>query len=548
MVFAVLVVWAGMVATGAEAKKSKKEKEPGGIDLFDATNVVRINIELTESDIATLRGTGWGGGRRGGGDDRPVVSATVSDGSRVYTNVAVHLKGAAGSFRPIDGTKPAFTLNFDKNSPGQTFHGLHKISLNNSVQDKTFICEKISRELFHAAGVPVPRADYAVVYVNGQLKGFYVLLEGYNKQFLRRYFKDVSGNLYDGGFCQDVTERLNVNSGDKPGDHSDLRVLISSAVRARQNNRLDDLSKILDIDRFISMVAMESITCHWDGYTMNRNNYRVYHDMDSGKMIFMPHGMDQMFATGSSQNGRANPRMSIFPHLNGVVSQATVGSAEGRAKFVRRIRELSTNVFNAEAVVKRINEIEARILPVIAEIRPTAVPAHRSAVTELCDNIEERARSLEQQLGGGTTGTPPEFDINGLYTVTNNWSARRESGSAVLDMPMTKSGKKLLHIAADQGPAAASWRTKVSLKPGAYRFEAVGMTRDVDEGGNQGADIRVSGGTAKQRLSGNSEWKQLTYKFEVQEESSDVELICELKADKGHAWFNPLSLRLRRIE
>ena len=37
------------------------------------------------------------------------------------------------------------------------------------------------------------------------------------------------------------------------------------------------------------------MTWDWDGYVMNRNNYRVYHDLDTGKMVFFPHGMDQMF-------------------------------------------------------------------------------------------------------------------------------------------------------------------------------------------------------------------------------------------------------------
>src|SRR5207249_5753789 len=58
------------------------------------------------------------------------VLATVREGDRVYTNVAVHLKGHLGSFRPVD-SKPAFTLNFDKNAKGQRFHGLQKIHLNN---------------------------------------------------------------------------------------------------------------------------------------------------------------------------------------------------------------------------------------------------------------------------------------------------------------------------------------------------------------------------------------------------------------------------------
>jgi cell division protein YceG involved in septum cleavage len=46
---------------------------------------------------------------------------TVREGETVYTNVALHLKGAAGSFRSID-QNPCLTLKFDKFVDGQRFH------------------------------------------------------------------------------------------------------------------------------------------------------------------------------------------------------------------------------------------------------------------------------------------------------------------------------------------------------------------------------------------------------------------------------------------
>ena len=30
-------------------------------------------------------------------------------------------------------------------------------------------------------------------------------------------------------------------------------------------------------DRFLSFLATEVMLCHWDGYALNRNNFRVYH-------------------------------------------------------------------------------------------------------------------------------------------------------------------------------------------------------------------------------------------------------------------------------
>src|SRR5262249_44617581 len=83
------------------------------------------------------------------------------------TNGGPHHNGRAGSFRPVDESKPALTLNFDKFQKHQNFHGIDKLALNNSVQDSSYMTEAICSELFLAAGVPTPRTTHARVELNG---------------------------------------------------------------------------------------------------------------------------------------------------------------------------------------------------------------------------------------------------------------------------------------------------------------------------------------------------------------------------------------------
>src|SRR3954469_11495649 len=115
-------------------------KGGGGEDLFRDCFIPDIRIEISEGDIGGL-----------GQSPRKYIHAKIREGKNIYTHVAVRLKGAPGSFRTIYQQLPAFTINFDKFAPGQTFHGLKKIHLNNSVQDRSFLHEKISREIFEAA-------------------------------------------------------------------------------------------------------------------------------------------------------------------------------------------------------------------------------------------------------------------------------------------------------------------------------------------------------------------------------------------------------------
>lgn len=188
----------------------------------------RLSIEVAKPDIQRLRDYSPSLNREGASAVRPFVILTVRDRGAVYTNVALHLKGAMGSFRPID-SKPAITLNFSKYASGQKFHGYTKLSLNNSVQDASFLCEVISREMFQAAGVPASQASHATVVLNGRDLGFYVLVEGYGKTFLQRHFSNPHGNLYYCGAGRDVNRKLEVNSGDHPEDRSDINWLVEAA-------------------------------------------------------------------------------------------------------------------------------------------------------------------------------------------------------------------------------------------------------------------------------------------------------------------------------
>src|SRR5687768_16156189 len=78
----------------------------GRIDVRDAffnkPVIRRISIELDEEALKAL-----------GEAPRKYVRAVVKEGGSVYTDIGVHLKGALGSYQPIE-KKPSLTLNFDK--------------------------------------------------------------------------------------------------------------------------------------------------------------------------------------------------------------------------------------------------------------------------------------------------------------------------------------------------------------------------------------------------------------------------------------------------
>ncbi len=503
-------------------------------DVFAGTNVLRIQIVIPPHGIKALAGSSWGGDQK-----RPSAQATIREGGVVYTNVAIHIKGAAGSFRNIDDD-PAFTLNFSKFAPGQTFHGLHKISLNNSVQDPSFLSEKICRELFTAAGVPVPRAGFSKVSLNGRDLGIHVLIEGYNKQFLKRFFKNTGGNLYDGGFVKDITDTLEVNSGDSPTNHLGKQALALAASEPDPAKRWERLGQTLDVERFISFIAMEVMVCHWDGYAMNHNNFRVFHDLGSNKMVFFPHGMDQMFGVE-----RASPDCPIFPQMDGLVSQAVISTPEGRRLYLARMGELYTNSFKVDALLARVDRLAAVLRPAIAESDPQAARDHEQQVAALKSRIVQRDQSLRRQLAAAAGA--PKLSANGVLRPLG-WAPRAQSGTLSFAEEPNPGGGSLLRVNIAEDGAVGSWRTRVALEPGTYRFEGKIRTKEVKpEGGQGGAGLRISGGGIAPGLSGTEDWRGFSYSFEAPADGSGVELICELRTARGDAWFDANSLQVVRL-
>jgi hypothetical protein len=502
------------------------------------TNIWRMEITMSERDANVLRQTSfeWG---RGGRTERPEVQVTVTEGGRVYTNVSLHLKGAAGSFRHFDD-KPGMTLNFSKHASGQDFHGLKKLSLNNSVQDPSYVAEAVCRELFLAAGVPVPKTDHATVVVNGRDLGLYVLAEGWGKPFLKKHFKDPGGNLYDSGFVKDVDSDLDINSGDDGPSRPGMRELVEAATGRDRTNRWARLSKVLDVDRFASLLALEVMTCHWDGYGLNRNNYRVFHDRSTGRFVFMPHGMDQMFGRG----GRMSPSSSIDPGMQGIVARGFMSTPEGRRLYHDRMKELHAKLFDADRLVARTRELAAEIQPTLAAYGRDFAAEEESAVSELCESIRARSRSIGDQLNRPrqmTTLSGPGPFTPGPWEFRANNQPAREGRSRV--GRIERDGLRLLQVDASRQAGPGSWRTLVQLEGGDYRFE--GRARISGNGQAGGVCLRISRGEKNYVRGAPDEWVPLSYRFSV-EQAADVELVCEFEAGAGLVAFDEGSLRLVR--
>jgi hypothetical protein len=484
----------------------------------------------------TIDAAGWRSLER---SPRTYVEATVEAGGETFESVGIHLKGAAGSFRPVS-SNPALTLKFNEFVRGQKFHGLSKLHLNNSVQDRTYLHELIASELFLAAGVPAARATQARVILNGRDLGIYVLKEGFDRRFLRRHFEDDSGNLYDGGFCQDIRQPLENDTHRDAPDRADLRRLREAAAARDPEERWRRLGEVLDMERFISFLALEVLLWDWDGYAMKPNNYRIYHDPVSDRLVFFPHGTDQLFA---------DPDGPILPHMGGLVARAVMETPAGRAKYLERLQEIAATVFLPEAIDRRIVEVRDRLVPLAGGLRRDTDLDER--IESLRWSIRERARSVERQLHQ-RPARPLAFDDNGLATLAGrSWYTEKDTGGVEASEVEGPGGAAQLMVDSHGNQCLGSWRCRILLARGAYalrgRVRTEGVVPITDRKGT-GAGLRLgdSQSPRQNQAVGDSGWRMLEQDFEVRSGVEEVEIVCELRATEGRAWFDRASLAIVR--
>jgi outer membrane protein OmpA-like peptidoglycan-associated protein len=193
----------------------------------------------------------------------------------------------------------------------QTLFGISKFTLNNMVQDPSYIHETLTYRLYRSLGVPTPRTGYANVTLNGRDYGLHLNIETMDKILLARWGISTA-HLYKGAvpyfpdFYEGRESQFAIESGSKT-DTSDLTAFIK--IQAMRGPAWwAEMGKIADMKQMTLGWAVELYAGHWDGYVMNKNNYFLNFDK-TGKVTLLPWGTDQTW--NGSLNYFRSPALMI---------------------------------------------------------------------------------------------------------------------------------------------------------------------------------------------------------------------------------------------
>ena len=182
VVAALFAAQSGLTASANDGKDMEYEQT-----LFDDSIVHTLSIQIED----------WEGFLDTCEDEEYVPCNVVIDSEEVQV-VGLRAKGntSLSTVSSLGSDRYSFKLEFDQYTEGGNFHGLDKLSLNNVIQDSTYMKDYLTYTLMNKFGVDAPLCSYIYITVNGEDWGLYLAVEGVEESFLERNYGSDFGHLY----------------------------------------------------------------------------------------------------------------------------------------------------------------------------------------------------------------------------------------------------------------------------------------------------------------------------------------------------------------
>lgn len=442
--------------------------------LFDTSYVHTIDIVMDDWD-----------GFIDGCEDEEYTSCAVIIDNEAYKNVGIRAKGntSLSSVSAYGNDRYSFKIEFDHYDSGKTYYGLDKLSLNNIIQDNTYMKDYLVYQMMGYFGVDSPLCSYVYITVNGEDFGLYLAVEGVEESFLSRNYGSDYGELYKPDTTQtqgggdgempdmrnaseppdgtEVPDRREDENGIQGGSSSedvsliysdddydsysnifdnaktnisddDRDRFIESLKKLNENENIED---VVDVDEVIRYFVVHNFVCNFDSYTGSMiHNYYLYEE--DGKMSMIPWDYNLAFGgfsagggQGDGSNGNATELVN-YP-IDTPVSGGTVDSRpmlawifankEYTEQYHEYFSEFITECFDSGYVGELVWSTAEMISPYV-EKDPTkfcTYDEYETGVETLLEFLELRASSVSGQLSG---------------TIPSTSEGQQEDSSALVDV------------------------------------------------------------------------------------------------------------------
>lgn len=228
-------------------------------------------------------------------------NGTVRD---TVENVGFRLRGNTSR----TSAKKSFKVSFNTFESGRQYQGVEKLNLNGEHNDPSVSRAKVCWDLARDIGVPAARSNHVEFYINNAFRGVYINVEHIDEEFVKKRFGNNSGNLYKCLWPADLNYlgsnpdlykdthagrpiyALKTNTAED--DYSDLAHFIDILNNTPLNDLPCELEQVFHVDNYLRSIALDILTGNWDGPIFNKNNFYLYHNLESGQFEYIPYDLD----------------------------------------------------------------------------------------------------------------------------------------------------------------------------------------------------------------------------------------------------------------
>ncbi|MEN6351136.1 MAG: CotH kinase family protein [Syntrophomonas sp.] len=368
--------------------------------IFDRNKVQEIRITLAETDFNDMMQNPT---------KEEYKNAVVTVNGEKVENVGFRVKGnsSLNSVARTDSKRFSFKLDFDQYVDGQSLDGLTKLNLNNSFSDSSYMREYLSYSLLDEMGVPTPAYSYTNVYVNGELIGLYLAVEGIEEPFLARIYGSNYGNLYkpegSGSDLVYVDDNMNSYSGITPvfdvkdGANEALLTMLKAL------NQGKELDKYLNVDEILRYFAVNTALVNMDSYQGSfKHNYYLYEK--NGVFSILPWDYNMSF--GGFSMGRGTGGSSTSLYIDQPVSGTTMEKTPLLAKLLevpeykqlyhQYIKEFINGPFSEDKMQAEIARVASMIRPYV-EKDPTKFTTMEQFEAAIAEGAQAQNSTIQDE-------------------------------------------------------------------------------------------------------------------------------------------------------
>ena len=219
------------------------------------------------------------------GEGERLIGNVVINGVQ-FDSVGVRYKGFS-SYDP-DNIKNPMNIKLDYVIGNQSLDGYICLKISNNSFDPTFLREVITYEITRNY-TPASKANYANVYINGDLMGLYINVQAVDEYFNqdqfydddRAYFKGELG--YGAAAMTDVWQYYGPDSS-RYYDYYEIKSEYGWGELIEFldvfNNTPENMEEVLDVDRTLWFIALHNLTVHLDSPLVWGRNYYTCQDVN----------------------------------------------------------------------------------------------------------------------------------------------------------------------------------------------------------------------------------------------------------------------------